>query len=421
MTEYSLVLQDPHHIEILHDHPQIAKVGRPRALHNRVIIETDMTLDEVRALPGVVGVERGDTPVARSGVWDGDPDGWALPWISNSAGTYEHEKSGAGVDIYVLDEGIMKEHADFRPGQVETIHSRDGLDYYDDPDDSSPWHGTSVASCAAGQRYGVARGAHLLNLRVQWTVSGIIRALDVALRHHLDKPDDRPSVLNFSGSSLSSQLGDAFADAASYGVVNVAAAGNNYEDQPRYPARALWTLAVGALKADATPAGFSNKRCQVWAPGHQVRCASLTGSHAVNGTSFAAPLIAGLIACNLQGSHKFNRRSQVSDLLWAMAQTVWERGRVDPFDNGGYPIRTASTRVLSPLPHYLNPSFQHSDAEINWFVNQNLSAPQTIADACLQYNVSLKRLVQALQEYTAEQVDDWFASHGVTPWWYVGA
>lgn len=415
--QYVIVLKQSADIELLRELVgDNGKVGKPRAAGRLVIVDTEPEIIvQVASRVPHVSIDV-DQPVDMETFIDPAPQGWALPWISNSDGTYEINETGKGVDIYIVDTGIRTDHEDFE-GRASMLWSYDGKDY--DPQDAqSPWHGTSVASCAGGIHYGTAKGATLLGVRIDWYLSGIIKAVDKIIEHHLSKPDNRPSIVNFSGSSPRSTLGDIFNELVDYGITVVAAAGNEYEPQPRYPARHGWIKAVGALNEDGTRSAFSNLEAEVYAPGRYILAATIdsqTRAHITSGTSFAAPYYAGLMACALEGSDKFNTRSQVSSFMFAHRTQTTDRRRVDPFPNGPFQVRTVSTRVFGGT-WYENASLSFSDDEIEAFVTDNLGDPQLIADVAREHNVSLNRLAK-VTGYFPEQVDDWFSSHGVVPWW----
>ena len=397
------------------------KVGQPQALPDYLVIETKASLEEVILTPGVLLAELDEQAEMLEAVSQPIPPGWGLPWISDSGGSYDNDASGENVDIYVIDTGIRDTHEDLA-GRVRTIYSFDGAPYAL-TGGQSPTHGTSVAACAAGTKYGTAKHATIVNCRIDFMTSTIMKALDSILKDHLDKPDDRPSIINFSGSSMSSIIGDIFERLSQYGVVLVAAAGNSSEAQPRYPARNIWVVAVGAINAQEQPAWFTNKQCDVYAPGQNITTASVfsdTSTTVISGTSFSSPYYAGLLACLLEGSDKFNTPRLVSSFVWEMRNQMMETGRIENFPNGNLPVRTATANGLGGS-YYVSPSKMYTDEEIANYLQEHADDVQLVADGCREGNLSFNRLARmaAAAGYTQDEVSDYFEDAGVKPWWSV--
>lgn len=388
----------------------VGKVGNPQSLPEYVIFETDLTIDEIKAFTFVEEVELEE---------EAEPldAGWATPWISNSP-TYRNDNTGKGVDIYIIDSGVRDTHEELI-GRVETIYTYDDVNYSTTVG-VSPSHGTAVAGCAAGTKYGTAPEANIISCRIDFGTGTILKALDSILKHHLEKPDDRPSILNVSLATTSSIIASLFDKLTRYGIVIVAAAGNSSEPEPRYPARSIWIEAVGALNSSDKPSYFTNKGADVYAPGTNVTTASVFADNVpmvTSGTSFAAPYYAGLLACLLEGSDKFNTNLHVSRFLKEMREIIMQTGRIPDFDNSGKVIRTATSNSLGSV-YYVNPLKSVPDDVIRAWLVENANNPQLIADNAREFNLSFDRLVRiAGPEYTEEQLRYYFVVSRVTPWW----
>jgi subtilisin family serine protease len=398
---------------------QFEKVGQGKTMPDFVIVQTDKDISTVRSCEGVVHVELDSAAEPQYIVEAAEEDiGWAIPWMM----THPKTTTGKGVDIYVVDTGVRDTHVELK-GRVRNLYSFDAVGY-SEVGGASPTHGTSVAACAAGTKYGTAPDANIVNCRIDFgSMATIIQAVDTILLDHLAKPDNIPSIVNFSGSSESPFVGEIFERLTQYGVVVIAASGNYTEAIPRYPARNSWIMSVGAINQQELPATFTNRKSDLYAGGRSIRTAGVnsdTETILISGTSFSAPYGGGLLGCLLEGSDKFNTSSQVSEFNHQMRNEQMQQGRIESFPNGGLPVRTASTKPLGRV-YYENPLKKISDNMIATLLMGNLHNLQDLADGCRQLNLSLSRIVRALGgAYTAEQINLYFSSNNVTPWWHVG-
>ena len=134
-------------------------------------------------------------------------------------------------------------------------------------------HGTHVAGTVAGTKYGVAKKATIVPIRVlgctgmgSW--SGFISAMDWIMANH---PAGTPGVMSASLGGLKYQLvNDAVQKLYAAGVTPIIAAGNNNTDACSYsPASTPSAITVGASDSNDTRAYFSNfgDCVDVFAPG----------------------------------------------------------------------------------------------------------------------------------------------------------
>ncbi|MFD9032390.1 S8 family peptidase [Streptomyces sp. NPDC059567] len=282
---------------------------KPLFTYNRVFSGyaaklTAAQLDSVRKLPGVATVEQDATvtvgPVqARGAAARGVAYSWGQdrvdqPYLPLNS-QFNVNGDGKGATAYILDTGLEFGHAEFdgraRPGFDAIGDGRSGAD--------CNGHGTHVGGTVAGGRYGVARGASLVSVRVlncqgsgSW--SGIIAGLDWVAQNAV-----QPAVLNGSlGGPRNTAVNNAATALAARGVLPVFAAGNDAINACNVsPASAADVLTVGATNHLDEETDFSNfGAClDLYAPGAAIISARLGGdSIALNGTSMAAPHVAGV-------------------------------------------------------------------------------------------------------------------------------
>ncbi len=276
--------------------------------------------DALRAQPGVTSVEH-ERPVQSAieqlePVWNLD----RLDQISTMPDLYySSEKTGAGVPIYVFDSGLnittrngqLITHADFLGRVPDYAYPEDGFADGCNGIRDCNGHGTHVAGTAAGTTYGVAKGAQIIPIKV-FGRSRVTTTLQVAnaIYFVLDvmHVPGTPAVANFSlGGPPSDVLDAAIEEMIQAGFVVAIAAGNEGEDACfTSPARVPDALTVGAVNRYDLEAGFSNwGLClDIYAPGVEIVSAShlsSTGAVLMDGTSMAAPHVAGAAALELEG------------------------------------------------------------------------------------------------------------------------
>ncbi|MHB1064765.1 MAG: S8 family peptidase [Georgenia sp.] len=275
--------------------------------------------DQVVSVP-----ETTSAPEVRAQATQGAPP-WGLDRIDQRRGldgAYRYETTGAGVTAYVIDSGIRATHRDIAgrvaPG-TGTRSDRPGSS------DDCNGHGTHVAGILGGVNYGVAKRVTLVPVRVldcagKGSTSEVIAGINWVIGDHTP---GAPAVATMSfgtnpADGLSPAVDAAVAALVADGVTVAVASGNSGVDAClTSPARAPEAITVSASTSGDVRAAFSNygSCTDIYAPGEGVASAwiwsdeartslSDTASASANGTSMAAPHVAGVAARLLETSPK---------------------------------------------------------------------------------------------------------------------
>lgn len=316
----------------------------------------DLTDAEVSALRSDANVIQvvADQPMSLLDTQSPTPS-WGLDRIDQNNTTYDStynysSSAGEGVRVYIVDTGVMASDPDFA-GRIET-----GADMFGQNLQGADCqgHGTHVAGTVAGTKFGVAKKATIVPVRVlgcsgsgSW--SGFISAMDWIIANH---PAGTPGVMNASlGGGKYQLVNDAVQKLYAAGITPVVAAGNENTDAcSRTPASTPNAITVGASDINDTRASFSNfgDCVDVFAPGHNIvsnNYADSTTPRTLSGTSMAAPHVAGLAALYL-GDNKTAAPAAVVAAIQAGAQA----GQIVDAKSasGNYLINTKFTNAALP-------------------------------------------------------------------------
>lgn len=232
---------------------------------------------------------------------------WALTAIQVQGAWNSLPSDVPAVVVAVIDSGIA-EHPDLQ-GRVGAGY--DFVERDDQPQDESG-HGTAVAGILGAQANngigiaGVGGSVSLIPLRVLnaqdvGTTSDLAAAIVYAVDH-----DAQIINLSLGGPNPSSTLEAAVNYAQSHGVILIAAAGNSGIESVLFPAAYQGVISVGALDSNLQAASFSSRGplVKTWAPGTEILATAADGGYrTVTGTSFAASIVSGMAALELERGH----------------------------------------------------------------------------------------------------------------------
>ena len=287
-------------------------------------------------------------------------DLWGLAKIGAPA-AWDRSTGARSVTVAVVDDGVALDHPDLTPnlwqnpeevdhngrdddddGYVDDVH---GWDFVDGDADPSPaasgderWHGSHVAGTIGAQGNngagiaGVNWNVSLMALRGIGPAGGrsddLARAIDFAVEHGA-----RVINASWGGGGTSQAISAAISRASRKGVLFVAAAGNDSQPSPSFPANLKLDnlISVGATGTDDVLAPFSDRGALVAAPGVGILSTTAPGRYErYDGTSMAAPHVSGLAAL-LWSVHPEATLEQVRKAILASGVPVKgvQNGRID--------------------------------------------------------------------------------------------
>lgn len=276
---------------------------------------------------------------------------WGLDRIDSPflplSDSYNYNESGLNVNVYIVDSGINTSHEEFA-GRLGVGYS--ALDSTSSVEDCAG-HGTHVSGIAAGEKYGVAKGATVIPVRVfDCNKSG--NSLDVVegLQWIVDN-NSGPAVVNMSlGGGYSQALNNAIAAVVDLGIPVVVASGNETTNACiKSPASEPKAITVGASDRYDSVMSWSNygSCVDVVAPGSTIRSAYIGGSTIagnMSGTSMAAPAVTGAVARILEAYPNLTP-AEVSAKLDEFSSKNVLTGSLNSTPN-----------KLLNLPEYINPT-----------------------------------------------------------------
>jgi subtilisin family serine protease len=283
-----------------------------------VVVEMPKHLvDKLKSLPFVTYVEEDKEVRAFQEVqWNVEMINATDVWTTYST-TYSDAAYGyhVTVRVAVLDTGIDYKHKDLQGAVSYCVGSlNNGKIFYRGTDLSKcadqNGHGTHVAGIIAARLNGfgvagVAPKAVLYAVKVlsasgSGYVSDVAKGIIEATKgpDGIAGTDDDADVISMSlGGPDSQTLYNAVKYAYSYGVVLVAAAGNDGASSPSCPACYSEVIAVGAIDQSYNVPSWSNRNPDVVAPGVNILSTYPGNKYAyMSGTSMACPHVSATVA-----------------------------------------------------------------------------------------------------------------------------
>jgi len=266
---------------------------------------------------------------------------WAQQWGPQTvrlADAWDVASGDPSVIVAVLDSGVDMDHPDL-VGKIAWDLDTQAMD--DDADDATG-HGTHCAGIAAAESnnvIGVAGAASSCRLAAYRCGDATFSTAALVLAIH-DAVDQGAHVLSMSWGSTynDTALAAALQYALDEGCVLVAAAGNNGDTVPFYPAAHAFVIGVAATNSLDDLASFSNYGAwvELAAPGQSITSTWVGGIYKyASGTSMATPLVSGtaaLLYAELGGQRTPEAAALIRGALESSAVDVgsWvQHGRLD--------------------------------------------------------------------------------------------
>jgi subtilisin family serine protease len=319
--------------------------------------ELDQPLSLVEATAGPVPESLLDeTPLPYYGatVWDGYANQPAAQIVSVQQAQSTFNVSGAGI-VAMIDTGADTQHPALVPvlvpgynfinntpsgsetgelnqssaalldggepvylnGTTIAVLSQSSAALLDQPGNADFGHGTMTA----GIVHLVAPTAKIMPL-VAFSSNGtgylsnIIRATYYAVQN-----GSKVISMSFSFTSPSQEMTSAIKYANKKGIICVASAGNDGEDEVVYPAGIPGVMGVASVSDYGTRSSFSNYGSDVWvaAPGEAIVSTYPYGTYSASwGTSFSAPFVSGTAALLVQVSPRVNQQTAAAAIANAV-------------------------------------------------------------------------------------------------------
>ncbi|HPO67534.1 MAG TPA: S8 family peptidase [Paludibacteraceae bacterium] len=348
---------------------------------------------------------------------------------------------GKNIHIGVLDAGFT--HVNINPAfdslrlQNRLLGTKDIVSLSDLDIFEAHFHGANVLSIMTAnlpeQYIGSAPGASYWLIRtendsseylveIDFWVAGIEYADSVGV----DLVNSSLSYTIFDESSMDFQYEDmngensrasrAATIAAQKGIIVVVSAGNEGNKTWKYigsPADAKETITVGGVRADGNPSAFSSfgptfdgrVKPEICARGTSVEMIDVNGNLTYgNGTSYAAPIITGLMAGYLQ----YFKENQIHITIHEILQSIFRTGNLyfNPTDQMGYGI----PNFQAALENYLTKNEMIIANNVQWFINKSdetihIQLPKEIVGEKVQVRVySDMGILRHQQEISSEEI-----------------
>jgi hypothetical protein len=247
---------------------------------------------------------------------------------------YTYSTAGFGVRVYIVDTGVNNV-SDLSGRIVENVNFvPDGMGTGD-----CNGHGTPVASIAAGTIYGVAKSAEIANVRVlpcdgEGSWSDFIAGFNYVRQQKINNPGRRMVANASIWGGAYAPADQAVINTVNAGVAVSLIAGNGGGDNAetyspgRIGAATLGAITTGATVPSTDAVAFYSSQgsvIDIFAPGDANAMAKTGEAIPFQGTSAAAPYVAGVMARHLEQFPAFTQQNLENHILAQASPGVLSR------------------------------------------------------------------------------------------------
>ncbi|KAJ1516833.1 hypothetical protein HMI55_001285 [Coelomomyces lativittatus] len=258
-------------------------------------------------------------------------------------GGYVYDYTGRGVNVYILDSGLLSQHPGFPRKNAKVIWSKDG----GTEDGDCEGHGSHLAGIVAGDVCGVAKEAQVKMLRIMDCDSNFNTMDLISALRFLQKNIVKPAVINFSfgsGKEMDSrkyikeirQIMNTITVTMEVPII-VSSGNNDSQDCDIIYENVKDLIVVGSASRKQKRSFFSNygECVDLYGPGEDVWSHSNTTRGELyakrSGSSQAAPFVTGVSALLMErnGKHLTPKELKIA-LMEIAAYKVQVRDRLYP-------------------------------------------------------------------------------------------
>jgi len=322
---------------------------------------------------------------------------------------YSYTNTASNVTAYVIDTGIRTTHSEFG-GRATWGTNTTG----DGNNTDCNGHGTHVSGTIGGSTYGLAKGVHLVAVKVldcggSGSFAGVAAGIDWVTQNHASGPAVANMSLGAQGSDAATETAvrNSIADGVTYGI----ASGNSNSDACNFtPARVTEAITVNASTRTDARASFSNfGTCtDIFAPGQDITSSwntNDTASNTISGTSMATPHVVGAAALYLGD----NPAASPATVQSAMKANATPNKITNPGTGSPNLLLYTGSGGTTP-PDGCNAATNGSDFAIN--DNATVSSPITISGCTGNASASATVEVHIVHTYIGDLVVDLVAPDG---------